>query len=318
MGSSLSEAPVADGCRVRAWPRMPGYCGRVTTLESETSVSDEAMRFGLTPIAVRPPLGQYLRELWQRRHFIVAFASARNIAMFAEARLGQVWQVLTPLLNAGVYFVIFGLLLQTQRGVKNYIAFLVIGIFVFTYSQRSVQSGSRSLSGNLNLIRAMHFPRAALPLAFTVIELQQLCVSMVVMAVIVLVTGEPITFHWLLVIPALILQTMFNMGASLAIARLGAKLMDVSQLLPFILRSWLYLSGVFYSISHFTKGAPHFVQVALDANPGAVYIELIRDALLQDHVAVVRAWPYAIFWGVAGLGAGFAYFYRAEETYGRG
>lgn len=290
----------------------------MTTLDVETGLSAYAEQSGLTPIAVRPPLRPYLRELWQRRHFIVAFASARNVAMFAEARLGQVWQVLTPVLNAGVYYLIFGLLLNTSRGVKNYIAFLVIGIFVFTYTQRSVLSGSRSLSGNLNLIRAMHFPRAALPLAFTVIELQQLCVSMVVMAAIVLVTGEPITWSWLLVVPALLLQTMFNMGASLAIARLGAKLTDVSQLLPFLLRTWLYLSGVFYSIAHFTKHAPHLIKVALDANPGAVYIQLIRDALLQDHVAVVRAWPYAIFWGVAGLAFGFAYFYRAEETYGRG
>lgn len=282
------------------------------------SQAELAARFGLTPSLARPPLRSYVRLLWHRRHFIVAFASARNIATFSEARLGQVWQVLTPLLNAAVYFLVFGLLLKTRGGVPNYTAFLVIGIFIFTYSQRSVMAGSRAISGNLGLIRALHFPRAALPLAFTIIELQQLAVSMVVMAAIVLITGEPLTLQWLLIVPALLLQTMFNIGASLYIARIGARITDIAQLLPFILRTWLYTSGVFYSISHFTQGAPHAVQTLLNANPGAVYIELVRDALLQDHVATPHAWFYAVFWGITTFVAGFLYFHRAEETYGRG
>lgn len=285
---------------------------------AEPSVAELAALNGLTAIAARPPLGAYIRDLWSRRQFIVAFASARNIATFADARLGQVWQVLTPLLNAGVYFLIFGVLLNTQRGTHNFIAFLVIGIFIFTYTQRSVLAGSRSISVNLSLIRALHFPRAALPFAYTIIELQQLGVSMIVMAAIVLITGEPLTFAWLLVLPILVLQSMFNVGASLFIARIGARVTDVSQLLPFVLRTWLYVSGVFYSIKHFTTHAPQIVKFALDANPGAVYIELVRDALLKDHVAVAHAWAYAFFWAFFGLGAGFLYFYRAEVTYGRG
>ncbi len=32
----------------------------------------------------------------------MGFATARNIAMYTEAKLGQLWQVLAPLLNAGV------------------------------------------------------------------------------------------------------------------------------------------------------------------------------------------------------------------------
>ena len=47
------------------------------------------------------PVPEYLYQLWRRRHFILAFATARNIAMYTEAKLGQLWQVLTPLLNAG-------------------------------------------------------------------------------------------------------------------------------------------------------------------------------------------------------------------------
>ena len=99
---------------------------------------------GLKQTAVRPAAAQ-LRP-WSSGsggYFITGFATARNIAMYTEARLGQLWQVLTPLLNAGVYYLIFGLLLGTNRGVPDYVSFLVTGVFVFNFTQRAFITCSR-------------------------------------------------------------------------------------------------------------------------------------------------------------------------------
>jgi teichoic acid transport system permease protein len=277
-----------------------------------------AARYGLTRSTARPSLREYIGLLWERRHFIVAFATARNIAMYTSSRLGQVWQVLTPLLNAGVYFLLFGLLLKTNRGVENFTAFLVTGVFVFTFTQRSVQNGAQSISGNLALIRALHFPRACLPLSFTLVEFQQLLVSMAVLVAIVLLTGEPITLAWLALIPALFLQMLFNIGASLVMARVGAQIQDVTQLLPFVTRTWFYISGVFYSIEYFTRNAPDVVRVLLSVNPAAVYIDLFREALLLEHNPISHAWWLGAAWAVVALVGGFVYFWRYEEKYGRG
>ncbi len=111
----------------------------------------------------------------------LAFATARNVAMYTEARLGQLWQVLTPLLNAGVYFLIFGVLLHVSRGIPNYLGFLVTGVFVFNFTQRAFISTSTVITDSLPLIRALQFPRAALPLAYVIIELQQMLLSMAVL-----------------------------------------------------------------------------------------------------------------------------------------
>jgi teichoic acid transport system permease protein len=246
-------------------------------------LAEFAIAHGLRPSAERPRILAYLRQLWRRRSFILAFATARNIAMYTQARLGQLWQVLTPLLNAGVYFLIFGLLLHVNRGVPNYLAFLVTGVFVFTFTQRAFISTSTVITNSLPLIRALQFPRAALPLAYVVIELQQVLLSMVVLAVIVLATGEPLTWYWLLVIPALLLQTIFNVGVGLFVARLGSQVNDFSQLLPFLLRTWLYLSGVIFSIATLSIKTHRWIVVALQLNPAALYITLIRNALLQTQ-----------------------------------
>ncbi len=253
------------------------------------SLAEYALEHGLRPSAERPRIPAYLRQLWRRANFIVAFATARNIAMYTEAKLGQLWQVLTPLLNAGVYFLIFGVLLHINRGVPNYLGFLVTGVFIFNFTQRAFISTSTVMTDSLELIRALHFPRAALPLAYVMIEFQQMLLSMVVLIPILLLTGEPVTWYWLLAIPALLLQTIFNIGVGLLAARLGAQVNDFSQLLPFLMRTWLYVSGVLFSIatlghiSTLSQAVSAKIVALLEINPAALYITLVRNALMSTQ-----------------------------------
>jgi teichoic acid transport system permease protein len=291
------------------------------TADDGLSPAELAAKYGLSVSGARPGLVEYTRQLWGRRHFINEFAKARTQAQYTQARLGQLWQVMTPLLNAAVYYLIFGLLIGTSKGIDNFIAFLVTGIFIFTFTQSSVLSGVRAVAGNLGLIRALHFPRASMPIAFTLMQLQQLLMSMFVLIAIVLMTGEVPDKSWLLVIPALLTQWVFNTGLALIVARLGSKMTDLAQLMPFILRTWMYMSGVMYSIDKLTASAPHYVRILLDTNPAAVYIDLVRFALINS---VTRSqlpphvWLSAVGWAVVVGVGGYVYFWKAEEQYGRG
>ena len=296
----------------------------------------------------------YARQLWERRHFIVGFATARNVAMYTEARLGQLWQVLTPLLNAAVYYLIFGIILDTSRGVPNFLAFLITGIFIFNFTQRAFITTSRVMPDSLPLIRALPFPRACLPIGYVLIELEQLVMSMIVLTVIVLASGEPLTWYWLLALPALALQAVFNIGMGLSLARLGAGADDFSQLLPFLVRTWLYASGVMFSIQTIGSLRHHpTLTYLLQINPAAVYIGLVRNAILQSQrigwpgskpysaancalyhtgkkayleysaychgtVPMNGLWLWGIGWAIVALVVGFVFFWQAETRYGRG
>jgi teichoic acid transport system permease protein len=310
---------MAPGDAQMTYPqRMTESVPPVVGGKAAPSPKELAAHYGLAQSGARPTFFTYVRQLWGRRHFIVEYARARNQAQYTDTALGQVWQILTPVLNAAVFYLIFGILLNTSRGVTNYISFLVVGVFIFTYTQRAVLSGSRSIAGNLGLVRALHFPRATLPLASTVMELQQLLVSVVVLCGIVLATGEPLTRSWLLLVPALALQTLFNCGLALIFARITSRVRDMEQLLPFALRTWMYASGVFFVIATFAATAPVAVKIVLEGNPAAVYIECVRGALMASHPAPLYVWPLAVAWALGTFVVGFVYFWRAEERYGRG
>jgi teichoic acid transport system permease protein len=249
----------------------------------DQDLGELAAQHGLRLSGARPSLLKYMKALWQRRHFITGYATARNISMYTEAKLGQLWQVLTPLLNAFVYFLIFGLLFGAKRGVTNYPAFLLAGVFVFAFTERSIVTGSNVMRANLQLIRALYFPRASLPLAYVIVELQQMLVGMGVLAVIMLVTGESFSYYWLLAIPVILLQTMFNTGAALIVARLGGSIADVSELIPFFLRISRYFCGVMYLIITLPATLTTPMKQILSLNPAAVYISLIRVSFMSSY-----------------------------------
>ncbi|MEV7471673.1 ABC transporter permease [Streptomyces kronopolitis] len=287
------------------------------------SPAQRAQKYGLSQSGARPGLLEYIGQLWHRRHFISAFASAKLTAQYSQAKLGQVWQVATPLLNAAVYYLIFGVLIGTSRGVPDFVPFLVTGVFIFTFTQSSVMAGTRAISGSLGLVRALHFPRACLPISFCLMQLQQLLFSMGVLVIILLGFGQVPTWSWLLALPALALQFVFNTGLAMAMARLGAKTPDLAQLMPFIMRTWMYASGVMFSINVILKGkdVPRFVEVLLNGNPAAVYIDLMRFALIDSFKASQlppHVWAFAGGWALLMGVVGFVYFWKAEERYGRG
>ncbi|MGV9284567.1 ABC transporter permease [Streptomyces sp. NPDC003730] len=291
---------------------------------ADTDLAALAARHGLSVSGARPSLPRYVRQLWARRHFIGAFSTAKLTAQYSQAKLGQVWQVMTPLLNAAVYYFIFGLLMDTKRGVADFVPFLVTGVFVWTFTQSSIMAGTRAISGNLGLVRALHFPRAALPVSFCLQQLQQLLFSMAALLVILLGFGVPPAPSWALAVPALVLQFVFNAGVAMVMARVGSKIPDMAQLMPFLLRTWMYASGVMFSIEHMTgpdSGLPSWVGTALQLNPAVVYIDLMRFALIDSFggdMLPAHVWALALGWAlVAGIG-GFIYFWKAEETYGRG
>lgn len=280
-----------------------------------------AERHGLTVAGARPSLPAYVRQIYRYRHFIGFYANAKLVVAFSTARLGQLWQVLTPITNAAVYYLIFGVILNTKGGVPNFIAYLCTGLFVFNFTTAVVQQGTASIAGNLGLIRALHFPRAALPIAVMLTQFQSLIMAVLVLIGIVLITGEPITLEWLFLVPTLVLQAIFNVGLAFIMARLGANLTDLKQVIPFVMRTWMYGSGVLYSVEHFEQNLPEWAARIVEANPLLIYIELARHSLMESAPIaspVPKLWVLAVAWAiVVGIG-GFIYFWRGEQEYGRG
>lgn len=282
---------------------------------SGTELQSDAPAPGLQRAGARLPLGEYTRRLWQRRWFVIAYATANSSVGYEQSFLGQAWQLLTPTLQILVYYLIFGLLLHTNRGVPNFIAFLAVGVFSFSLCSSALTAGSRSISANRGLVRALQFPRAVLPISTTLVSLQRLAYSLIVVIPILLINRVLPSLRWLEILPAVALQALFCLGITFAISRVAARIPDTTQLLPFVARIWMYMSGVMYSVKVFSKGHASWVGTLLTINPAAVYLALNRHALLGTAMTP-WSWLYGAAWAVGILAVAYPYFWRGEERYG--
>lgn len=271
----------------------------------------------LTQVGQRPDFLDYLVQLWERRSFIFFDARARVQSGNDRNILGIAWLVLTPILNGMMFYLIFGLLLNTSRGIDNFIGYLIIGVFTFQMSTRSIQGGAKSLTSNTSMIRAFKFPRASLPIAVNVRELLSNVPVVIVMLLFVIFTApsEEITWRWFLIFPAILLQFVFNMGVGMLLAPIILKIPDVGMLLSFFMRLWMYASAVFFSDERFGKIPA--VRTIMDFNPLYLIIRAIRDSLLYETTPSLRDWVVIALFAIVFLTAGLFVFWRGEESYGR-
>jgi teichoic acid transport system permease protein len=271
----------------------------------------------LRPVGARPPLGRYIADVWAHRSFIWALAVSGLRANNGRDRLGNFWLVLSPVMNGVIYFLVFGVMLATGKGVPNFVGYLIIGVFMFTYSNRTIAQGAKAITGNRKLIQTLAFPRAVLPIAEVVEQLLAFAVSFGAMMLLVLLVPpwEGISWRWLLLIPAIALQTVFNGGLVMIFARLTSRLSDVNNILPFLLRGWLYLSGVFYAASRFDHHPT--LKMIFELNPAHAFLTIARDLVLYHQVPDLKVWLVAIGWTVPVAVLGFIVFWRAEEKYAR-
>jgi ABC-type polysaccharide/polyol phosphate export permease len=105
---------------------------------------------------------------------------------------------------------------------------------------------------------------------------------------------------------------MITFGLSTIAAHIGVFLDDVNDLLPIIMRLWMYFTGIFYSIQDKVPGTMGFWLLRL--NPLAFLLDGLRQALLF-HKTVMWAWYFGwlgISWILCLEGLKLLYHYGAR------
>ncbi|MGC3994812.1 MAG: ABC transporter permease [Propionicimonas sp.] len=279
------------------------------------SLAEVAAEHGLHRVGARPRFGHYLREAWTRRDFVIAMAQYRLRADLEGNRLGVLWLVLQPALNAAIYGAIFGLLQGNARG-ADFPAHVVIGVFLWQFFAKCLTNGAKSITGNQALVQSLAFPRITLPISEVIEQFLSLMPSMLLLVVILPFFGHWPTWSWLLMIPLLVLYSLFNTGIALIAARLTVHVRDLTQLLPFISRILFYTSGVLFNVDNIFKAHPLVVRL-YDFHPLYQVLQMARSSLMGGHDYNPFYWLYFSVWAVVVLVFGLLFFWVAEERYGR-
>lgn len=279
------------------------------------TAAEYAAQYGLNRVGARPDLVSYLKQAWARRDFAFELARSRLHASNQRNRLGMLWVVIKPTMNALMYGFIFGVLQGGSRP-DDFPAYVVIGVFLFEFFTGSLNSGAKSITGNAALVQSLAFPRITLPIAAVIQQFLTLVPMLGVMFIYCMILGMTPKWSWLMIIPLLVLFTMFNTGMALVCARLTVHVRDFTQILPLITRILFYTSGVLFDVDRILKAFPALVRV-FDFHPLYQALEIARGSIMNGAEYPPFYWIVLSVWALVALVGGTIYFWSAEERYGR-
>lgn len=318
--TSTSQRPESRGLRTqwrRAWSTRKSGASALSGPfrdQLETQYGDLSH---LRRVGTRPPLREYFTELIDRRHFIWAGARGEAVTRYSNERLGVAWYVLRPLLDAAFYWFVFGVLLNVTRGMENYTAFIIIGVFMFQLSSRAITGGVSLIRNSKPMIRAFAFPRAALGASMVLRDLMSSmpAIAMMFILIVAIPPHEAPNVTWSFFPVILALQLTMSLGFVLFFGWLGARMPDLAQAMSFISRLLMYGSAVIFPISRFID-QPALLTI-IEANPIYVVLNMYRMTLIDGAAPPLENWLQLTAWAVGALVVGFSLFWWDEERYGR-
>ena len=86
-------------------------------------------------------------------------------ATYQSHYLGLLWQVLNPVIQVGIYYLVFGLGVNGGRKIDGvpFIAWMLIGITAWFFINSSLLGASNSIYRQVNVVSKMKFPVSILP-----------------------------------------------------------------------------------------------------------------------------------------------------------
>jgi teichoic acid transport system permease protein len=256
-----------------------------------------------------PPLGTYLRQLWDRREFAFELARTNLRAQHYNTAFGQLWLVLNPLFLGLVYFALVEII-GGNRG-TDFLAHLMLGLFAFRLVSTSVGQGARSVVGGGRLILNISFPRVLLPLAAVLTSFMRFLPTLLVYAVVHAIAGLPVGPHLLWAIPIIVLITVFATGAAMFAATAQVYFRDMTNFLPYFMRIWLYSSPVLY----YAEEVPSRFKPIIEANPLYPMLTALSDVANRGETPSLGLLAWGAAWAVGALIAGALFFMSREREF---
>lgn len=241
-----------------------------------------------TPVAQKPyltitansaPLGLDLPELWRFRDLVYQLALRDLKLRYKQTFLGVIWVVLQPLMAAGIFTFVFGVLAKLPTDGKPQFLVSFAGLLGWNLFAGSLTRISGCLTGNSHLISKVYFPRLVLPISAVPSVLVDFAVALGMCTVLLVVYA--ILPGWQVLLLPLWIATlvMLAMGIGLVTASLSVSYRDIQYILPVGLQMMLYASPVGYD----TSAVPEHLRSWYYLNPLAGVIQAFRWSLLGGN-----------------------------------
>jgi ABC-2 type transport system permease protein len=201
---------------------------------------------------------------------------------FFGSVLGYVWQLMRPLMLFGVLYVVFTQFVKVSNQ-ELFPVSLLLGIVLFTFFAEASAGAVSSVVDREQLVRKIHFPRLAIPLAVVLTASFNLVLNLVVVFIFGLSLGIQARWTWLELPVLLVLLGLFVAGLAALLSALFVRFRDVRPIWDVALQILFYGSLIIVPFETVYEKFPSLSRVML-ANPLAAIVQQARHAVVDGQL----------------------------------
>ena len=307
--STTNEAPSVSTITTSSEPLAE-------VLEHDGSTSEPPAR---KPRLVIEPVSGWrslrLRDVWEFRDLLFALGMRDVKLVYKQTLLGVSWVILQPLIGAGIFTFVFGMLAEMPSGATPYFVFAFAGMLGWTLFSTATTACSTVMINNAHLVSKIYFPRLILPLSGAFQPVVNLSVGFFLLAVLLIVYNVSIGMQILLLPVAAALLLMLALGIGFWCSSIIVRYRDLKYVIPVAIQFLLYASPVGYSLSALHEKVPSGYHAAYMLNPLASLIEFFRWTVLREGILDPSWLCYSIAIAVITFVSGAVQFRRAERLF---
>lgn len=225
-----------------------------------------------------------LSSLMDRAASIGFFVKQDLIDRYRSDVLGVVWLFLQPLIYIALFSAVFSTLMAARlpgvAGGFGYTVYLISGLLVWNAFSQSFSRLSTWYRDRAHLYRKVPLGLISPPMSVPVSELVIYLISMLFFAIFLLAIGHSITWHWLWLIPAVLLLMGVSYSLGIIAGMLEVFIPDLRRFVPILLQIGFWLTPIVYT----PDILPPAMQSLQSFNP-------IAAALGSVHAVVVYGRP---------------------------
>lgn len=198
-----------------------------------------------------------------------------------DAYLGKLWSVLTPLIQIGTYWLVFGLGLRSGKDVDGfpYLIWMLCGLVPWFFINNGIVKGANAIYAKTSLITKMKFPVAAIPISKVLQEFLDFMMMLVITLTILFINGLFPDLYWLNAIYYFLYSVCFLIGMALVTSVMTMVARDSYKLLTSLMKLIFYLTPILWRMDQM----PDIYQIVMEYNPIYYIVKGFRESILY-HV----------------------------------
>ncbi|MGL5434320.1 MAG: ABC transporter permease [Lachnospiraceae bacterium] len=251
-----------------------------------------------------------LKELYAYKEMMFSLVRRDLKGRYKGSALGFLWTFINPLLQLGVYTMVFSIILPNT--IDDYYMHLFVALIPWIFFSTSLSGGSKCIWSQKEMVKKIYFPREVLPISYVTSQFVNMLLSFLVIFAVLIVTGRGLDFAAFLYLPLIMLiEYVLALSVTMIASAVTVYLRDVEYILSIITLAWQFLTPVMYSESV----VPEHLMPIFNLNPMTPVIIAYRDILYFKSVPDVLTLVQAVVLGAILLVIGFLTFSKLKKGF---